>query len=94
MTTKEITQTFQNPEGFWSRRAPFSIKLTGDLDLSWLPASAEINDKIVTVKIGSVHQSLGGIEFYSQGQSFRFPYSVIGEIRDDNGKLIWINTQL
>ena len=94
MTTKEIVKTFQNPEGFWSIGGPFFIELTSDLDLSWLPASTEINGRIVTVKIGSGHQSIGGIDFCSKGQPFRFPYSEIKEIRNSEGKPIWVNEQL
>ena len=83
--------TFTNPTGYWGYNGAYVVLLTDDTATDRLPSSVLVHGKTVRVAHGLVTQSIGGIQFYADGQPFFWRYKFVKEVRDKNGKLIWQN---
>ena len=83
--------TFTNPTGYWEHNGGYAVLLTDDTVTDRLPSSVLVHGKTVRVEHGLVAQSIGGIQFYSDGQPFFWRYKFVKEVRNKDGKLIWQN---
>jgi hypothetical protein len=83
--------TFTNPTGCWEHNGGYTVLLTDDVATDRLPSSVFVHNKTIRVEQGLVAQSIGGIQFYADGQPFFWRYQFIVEIHDQDGRLIWRN---
>lgn len=83
--------TFVNPTGCWEHRGAYTVLLTDDAATDRLPGSVLVHNKTLHVAQGLVAQSIGGIQFYADGQPFFWRYPFVKAIRDKDGNLIWLN---
>ena len=89
---------FINPTGFWDYSGDFSIELQIDTDTDFVPqgviAAPGNGKKLVFVKNGSIKQTMGGIQFYSNShEPFTWGYKFIRCIRKDDNSLLWVNSE-
>ena len=83
--------TFINPTGCWEHNGGYTLLLTDDTTTECLPSSVLVRGKTVRVERGLVAQSIGGIQFYADGQPFFWRYKFVKEVRDKNGQLLLQN---
>ena len=91
MTDNQKIKTFQNPSEYWEHTGAFSVELVPGANKSNIPSSAKISGDTVFVSHGSIKQSVGAIQFYSDGSPFYWAYSCIKVIRGGRGNLLWVN---
>ena len=84
-------RTFKNPTGYWEHDGAFSVELVEDADTSIVPASATVQDNVVSVQHGRVKQTMGGIQLRSHEAPFYWGYNQMKCIRDGSGNLLWVN---
>lgn len=71
---------------------PFIIEIWNEAKTEHVPSSARIIDgNQISVTSGRFHNSLGGIQFYSDGQPFSFHALYIRRITNPSGQIIWRN---
>ena len=80
-----------NPNGGWSYKGKYSIKLRQGTVTDNLPDGTKLEGKVLTVENGTVQQVIGGIQFYAGDSPFSFGYRFIDSISDGTGKLLWKN---
>ncbi len=83
--------SFQNPTGYWEHQGAYSVELTPEAETNRVPEGVRVNGTVVTVEVGRVKQTMGGIQLYALEKPFYWGYSYIRCIRDGDGKLLWVN---
>jgi hypothetical protein len=89
----EDIKTFVNPTSGPCHEGAFSVELIEGAQTSHVPRSATVSGNVVHVPQGSVQQSMGGIQLYSEAFPFGWGYKFIKCIRKGDGSLLWVNNQ-
>ena len=90
-----IMPKFKNPSNL-NYEGNYYVELIPETDVSRLPAVLSVQEDyptgIITLHIrGKVQQAMGGIQMYSHDSPFHYGYKYIRCIRDEKGKLLWVN---
>ena len=72
----ENIKSFENPSGYWQHQGAFSVELTKDASMNFVPFSAIIDGQKVIVNEGRIKQVMGAFSCIPMENHFT---GVIGE---------------
>ena len=84
---------FTNPTGNWDYQGKFSVELTPDANKERAPKISVVSfdGDVVTISVGRIKQTMGGIQLHALEKPFYWVYSHIKCIRKADGSLLWVN---
>ncbi|KKU80896.1 MAG: hypothetical protein UY07_C0030G0008 [Parcubacteria group bacterium GW2011_GWA1_47_8] len=85
------TSTGRSSERYCGYNGGFSITVIPRANKKHLPKGIKITENMIIVENGTIYEVAGGVQFYANGNSDPFYYSIcdIISVKDSEGNLLW-----